>query len=108
MGHASKAMRWCKPFRSDTYSVLSVIFFMNITLINKIPLEDGFYFVKFGEDENIHFVEVLTVDNKRVIKTDSCPFHALKEEVRCRSKGSYLYFNEFPDKAYWSDLIIFG
>jgi hypothetical protein len=61
---------------------------MQIPLFKNVPFLDGVYLVKFGVDEKLHLV-TLGKNEKG------------EREILCEN-GKSLYFNEFPDQAYWS------
>lgn len=64
---------------------------MNVLLKQQVPIVDGFYLVRFSESSGLHLVLVQTeLDGKRNIIADT---------------GKKLFFNDFPDKAYWSEVI---
>jgi hypothetical protein len=79
---------------------------MNIKLVQVTPREDGYYLVKFGEQGGLHLVLIQTeLDGQRVILSDVCPFRQwnTKKELKCATKGTALYFKEFPTQAWWSE-----
>jgi hypothetical protein len=67
---------------------------MQVLLRKQIPSADGYYLVKFGIEERPHLVEVRTREDGM-------------RDVVCDNHKN-LFFNNFPDIAYWSEKIRFN
>lgn len=64
---------------------------MQIQLSQVIPKQDGYYLVKFNARGGLHLVLIQTeLDGKKTIISDT---------------GKKLFINDFPTRAYWSELI---
>jgi hypothetical protein len=77
---------------------------MEIKLKQCIPLEDGYYLAKFHANGGLHLVIVRSLPNgERVIIADNCPFISShdKKNYSCINKGTHLFFNKFPEEAFW-------
>jgi hypothetical protein len=87
------------------YRQLRVIWYMQIKLVQTVPVKDGYYLVRFADQGGLHLVLVQTeLDGKRVIIPDTCPFKRVEDKkvLKCRDRAEQLYFSEFPT-AWWSE-----
>jgi hypothetical protein len=80
---------------------------MKIQLTRTPPNKDGYYLVKFHAKGGIHLVFVQTMlDGTPQIVADTCPFintmRCENKVLKCKTKGTSLFFHEFPKDAWWA------
>lgn len=80
---------------------------MHVKLVKTIPKRDGYYLVKFHNMGGLHLVMVQTMlDGTPQIVADTCPFITTmvceNKVLKCKTKGTALFFHEFPKDAWWA------